>query len=155
MISIVNELKQATKNNLWAIALNMALLLPEICTKLESLDGKSNGKKYISWFDTYCTPRFNGTLGGTDIYATRCNSIDHTPQRSGFDKIVFQLPGEGTIHNRVIDSKLIINLAVFADIVVEGYESWWAEHRENLLVRRNLSDKQCTLKFEDYFEWNY
>lgn len=155
MIPIVNELIQVTRSHFWEIALNIALLLPDTCTRLESVEGKSNGKEYMHWFDKYCTPRFNGTISGKDIYTVRCNSMDTVFQRPDFGKITFELPGDNIAHNKIVGHILMINLAVFIDIVIDGYKSWWKENKENLYVQSNLSNKRFSLKYKDYFEWNY
>lgn len=76
-------------------------------------------------------------------------------QRQDFRKIAFELPGENIAHNQTVGNILMINLAIFIDIVLDGYRSWWEEHKENLLVRSNLCNKHSALHHEDYFEWNY
>ena len=47
---LTNEIEKALKNNLYLVALNTALTLPDICGKAE-FPNKSTTKRYIEWFD--------------------------------------------------------------------------------------------------------
>lgn len=77
---LVNEIEIALKNNLYMVALNTALTLPDICGKAE-FPSDSNKKRYTKWFDAnykqYDTARNDGTpyLDGEVIYSLRCSLL--------------------------------------------------------------------------------
>ena len=49
---LIEEIKIALKNNLYLIALNTSLTLPDICGKAE-FPNKTTKRRYIDWFDKY------------------------------------------------------------------------------------------------------
>lgn len=50
---LINEINFALDNNLYLVALNTALTLPDICGKAEYTNEKSSKKRYIDWYDNY------------------------------------------------------------------------------------------------------
>ncbi len=63
----------------WYAAMAMALTVPDVCSALESADGKANGKLYAAWFDAHLRAKYGANAGGgqpwltgSDCYALRC-----------------------------------------------------------------------------------
>jgi len=75
MENLINELKSALDNGLYQIALNTALIIPDISSAVESENGQTNGTKYKEWFDKYVAPKYNGNVSGEDVYKIRCASL--------------------------------------------------------------------------------
>lgn len=77
---LTNEIEKALKNNLYLVALNTALTLPDICGKAE-FPNKSTTKRYIEWFDKYIgqyeTTNKNNLpyLSGEVVYSLRCSLL--------------------------------------------------------------------------------
>lgn len=101
---LVNEIEIALKNNLYMVALNTALTLPDICGKAEFPD-KSNKKRYVEWFDDYIgqyeTTKNNDIpyLNGEVLYSLRCSLLHQgNPNiekgKGNIDEFVLNIQGE-------------------------------------------------------------
>ena len=98
---LINELKGAFENNLWFIAINISLTIPDICSALESENGKTDGTKYKNWINTYLVQKYNNFITGDDIWKLRCASLhqgkfNHDCPR--FNKIIFQELRQAMVH---------------------------------------------------------
>ena len=79
---IIQDIRGALANNLFFVALNSALTLPDICGKAEYPSERNSKKRYIDWYDKEIgyyerNPRQNGIeempyLSGEVIYSLRC-----------------------------------------------------------------------------------
>lgn len=77
---LVEEIEKALKNDLYLVALNTALTLPDICGKAE-FPNKNTTKRYIDWFNQYIGQYENSKenkmpyLSGDVIYSLRCSLL--------------------------------------------------------------------------------
>ena len=77
---IIEEIEACTKCEKYFAALTMALILPDICSKIES-NGKKGGENYIKWCNKWLHPYFAGqgfSLSleiGKIIYKLRCGIL--------------------------------------------------------------------------------
>lgn len=147
---LVSELKQAVENNLWFVAINIALTIPDICSALESENGQTVSKKYIKWVDTYLVHKYNNFITGEDIWKLRCASLhqgkfNHDNPR--FSKILFQIPfngNSGGMHNNILGGTLQLNAMIFVNDIINSYEKWLITNKENNFISTNL-EKSFTI----------
>ncbi len=82
---IISECEQALENGLYLAALNLALILPDICGKAEYPD-RGTKSRYIAWYDEYIGqyekyPKFPTSdidlpyPSGKVIYSLRCSCL--------------------------------------------------------------------------------
>lgn len=53
MHDLLEQIEKALECNLYYLALQSTLALPDICGALESENGQANRTKYINWYNTY------------------------------------------------------------------------------------------------------
>ena len=54
MDEILNQIQEALNHKLYLIALQCCLTLPDICSALQSDNGKTDSKKYKKWYKDFC-----------------------------------------------------------------------------------------------------
>lgn len=141
---LIYELKKATENNLWFLAINIALTVPDICSALESENGQTDGDKYRNWVNKYLVHKYNGFITGDDIWKLRCASLhqgkfNHDNPR--FNKVIFQVPfngNSGGMHNNIIGGTLQLNAMIFVTDIINSYEEWLINNKENSFIQTNL-----------------
>jgi hypothetical protein len=144
---IIEELKVALEAKLYAMALNTALIVPDICGALESEDGRASGQKYKAWFDKYLGIEYSGIVKvtGDDIYKLRCASLHQgrfNHNLASYDKILFQIPDERniTLHRGKIGNSLVLSVEIFCNEIIAGYEEWFDENKGNDIIRANMEN---------------
>ncbi len=55
---LINELKSCLANGMYLTAINTSLIIPDICSALESENGETTGAKYKNWFNTYVSNKY-------------------------------------------------------------------------------------------------
>ncbi len=100
---LINEINLALDNNLYLVALNTALTLPDICGKAEYPNEKSSKKRYINWYDNHIgryeiNPENEKCginmpyLSGKIVYSLRCSLLHQgNPNIDGKHNINFSL----------------------------------------------------------------
>lgn len=120
MEEIMLQIEEALNHELYYIALQSALTLPDICGALASENGMARRPKYIKWYNTYFQPLYNLMLTGQDCYYFRCAFLHQAyfnHPESSYDKIVFF-----SNMNMVVDNN-IINI-----LTKEKHEKWYTVH---------------------------
>lgn len=139
---LINELKILVANSAYYSSLINALIVPDICAALQSENGKTSGAKYEAWFDHYCTSKHeHAYFNGKEIYKIRCALLHQgklTHDNPSFNKIIFKIPSNGNMHNNLVDGALILDLRVFVEDIISGYEEWKIEHFNTEHVISNL-----------------
>ena len=113
MLDYFNQLEAAAKLGLHHVALQSALCVPDICSALESPDGRANMARYIGWFDRWMGPHVTRVaerlpepptgpeertfLDGQQAYYLRCTLLHQgvgqpTQSNHTHPRIVFLLP---------------------------------------------------------------
>lgn len=144
MERLIEELRAMLNLGLHLSAINLALIIPDICGALESENGEATGQKYREWVDTYLAPAYAGNVQGADIYKLRCASLhqgrlNHANRR--YEKIVFQTPLRGfVLHNNIINDILQLNSSIFVNDIISGYETWLLANNNNQHLAVNLSE---------------
>ncbi len=104
MDELINELNIAIKNKMYITSINTALIIPDICSALQSSNGRTNGSKYSNWFNEFISEKYKGNLLGSDLYKLRCASLHQGKFNydfEHFDKILFQPTTNSIVHNCV------------------------------------------------------
>lgn len=101
--TLIEEINFALDNNLYLVALNTALTLPDICGKAEYPNEKSSKKRYIDWYDKHIGQyEINPEnvkrgidmpyLSGEVVYSLRCSLLHQgNPNIDGKHNINFSL----------------------------------------------------------------
>jgi hypothetical protein len=128
----------AEKN--WFSALAMSLTLPDICARIEGLQGKSEAR-YIQWFDRNLLdvnsadlPGLGRTvfLSGGDCYALRCAYLHegtdevgaHHRARRALSKYHFRAPGGLGLHRNLFNGILQLRIDLFCEEICVAVELW-------------------------------
>ena len=101
MEALIKELKIAIENKLYLTAINTALIIPDICSALQSPNGKTNGQNYSKCFNDFVGDKYVDFILGSDVYKLRCASLHQGKfnyDYENFDKILFQPSGNMVIH---------------------------------------------------------
>lgn len=140
---LIDELRKAVENNLYFIAINITLTIPDICSALESENGKTRGTKYIRWVDTYFADKYDGFINGEDIWKIRCSSLhqgkyDYDNPR--FEKIIFQIDRNGSsIHSNIMKNAFHLDVRIFVEDMIDSYHKWREKNKNNSFVAVNSS----------------
>ena len=132
---LVKEIRKALENELYFVALNSALTLPDICGKV-AYPNKSCGKRYVLWYDEEigkyekkpCDKENMPYLSGEVIYSLRCALLHegnpNVDNKKGFIDH-FSL---------VIEKEKLFNVYVDASLIKQLENTQIREYRMN--VRR-------------------
>ena len=108
---------------------------------LDSKDGRANGERFATWFDTHVSPSYpkrmdtgDPFLTSADCYLFRCSFLHQGRQqqtKGGYDRIIFFEPGPGgTMHMNIMQTGghavLNIDVRLFCREVVESARTWLA-----------------------------
>lgn len=145
---LINEIEIGLKNNLYLIALNTALTLPDICGKAE-FPTESTTKRYINWYDNYISKyekRPNDEmpyLSGEVLYSLRCSLLHQgNPNiekgKGNIDKFILVIQKE--------------NIGIYADtssITTHNNQSKTRTYKINV---RGICIKLCSLAQKYYID---
>jgi hypothetical protein len=148
MEELIKELKISLENKLYVTSINTALIIPDICSALQSSNGRTNGKKYSNWFNDFVGEKYVGTLLGSDVYKLRCASLHQGKfnyEYDNYDRVLFQPTINGIIHNCISENNggitekaLILNIETFINDIIKGYSNWTIKMKENPFYETNL-----------------
>jgi hypothetical protein len=126
---LFDEILQAAQNRLIYLALFGALAIPDICAGMESVDGRTNEKRYIEWFDRWAGPKYNGMVNGQDCYGLRCSMLHQgraQPHKGVYSRVIFLAPNDRRIvmHRNVLNDALNLDIQRFCAEMVESARAW-------------------------------
>ena len=138
MRDYLDQVRHVSQTSLYYLSLEASLVVPDMCSGLESPDGRTTGALYRDWFDKHVAQRYvtpgGPSFTGADCYGLRCAMLHQgrlLPHQGSYKRVVFVEPHGGMIlHNNVIDGALNIDVTQFATDMVECAEAWLstAEH---------------------------
>lgn len=107
---LINEIDTALKNELYLVALNSALILPDICGKAEYKTDNIK-ERYTNWYNTYVvnyktTNVSDEALTGEVVYDLRCSLLHQgDPNLNKKHKTIdsFELTTKNNNYNILID----------------------------------------------------
>jgi hypothetical protein len=141
---LFQEITLAAEHGLFYLALFGALALPDICAGLESVNGQTNEKKYISWFDKWVAVKYYGMVTGEDCYGFRCSMLHQArarPHKGNFSRVIFLEPNASGIvmHCNVIDDALNLDIGRFCHDLVDSSLAWLPTVEGTPEFKANLS----------------
>jgi hypothetical protein len=128
-----DQVRRAADANLYYVALAAALAIPDMCSAMETPDGKTTSALYRAWCDKWLSPKYKTSHGdhltGQDCYGLRCSMLHEgrfIPHQGGYSRVLFVEPGAGTFvaHNNVMDDALNIDVNIFVRDMVESATAW-------------------------------
>lgn len=136
MESLFVEIRKALEAELWTLALNGALVLPDICGALASPDGIARGVHYKAWFEEYMGADYP-MLDPQDCWELRCGLLHQGRAATGnYDRILFTAPPM-VMHNNRLNNGLNIDIGIFCDDLVNAAERWYHVSRAIEPVKSN------------------
>lgn len=138
-------------------ALALALMMPDICSAIESKNNKGSGKLYSEWFDKYLSHYYTDAnyftppmvfLSGKECYALRCSYLHQGMHEIGHQSILereenpcqtIQFVAKGMPQDKLkLGSLVLLNLNNFCQQIISAVETWLKDNSENQLVNTRL-----------------
>ena len=150
MNRLTTAVRSAINGQNWYAALALALCLPDICGKLENLEGGSRSR-YTSWFDANLAAVNQSTIHGKnvvfltadDCYALRCallhtGSDDVSEQwvRRVLTRFYFTTLNS---HRILSEDTLALNVAKFCEEICDAVDVWMQANEDNPDVQKGLA----------------
>lgn len=153
----VNSIKMAIQNENWYGALSTALMMPDICGRLEFPEDAPK-ERYLKWYNKWVLDKYIGFLGpnrlkhiffsGSDCYAFRCaylhegsSNIEDQNAREALSRIHFISPPDGKIeHNNQHNNVLQLQVNIFCEDICQSVEEW------NIYAKDNVDDLEDKLQ---------
>ena len=136
MHEYLDQVRRVARTSLYYLTLSSTLVIPDMCSGLESADGKTTGKLYKTWFDQHVAHKYTAgpsrqpSFSGDDCYGLRCAMLHQgrlEPHQGIYSRILFVEPHLGvTLHNNVVNDALNLDVTQFADDMIESAEAWLA-----------------------------
>lgn len=150
--TILNDVENAFNAKLVYVAIQLSLLLPDICSSLETKsDSRERFKieeRYIRWCKKYFEPKFK-MFTANDCWALRGgvvhNGMLFGHPKSRYDRVLFGLPSRTLIHEGIFENNggiqekaLMLDSKVFCEKMILAAHEWIAAEAENEIVLKNL-----------------
>lgn len=140
MDDLFNEILRGLDAGVYQLSLSLTLCIPDICAGLESDDGRTNGSKYILWYENYMEDKT--LMTANECYYFRCaflhqGSTEH--EKSNFKKIIFVEPTatSSILHNNILDGALNIDLRTFCNEMINAGRTWHSKFKESENFKKN------------------
>ncbi len=161
MNQFIESVRMAIHAENWHAALMISLTLPDICSRLESEDDRTNGIRYAAWFDKYLKGTYTMTqpvhhvfMTGDDCYVLRCSmlhqgidDVAHQKKKGVLDKFHFTtLPA----HRIQVDKALSLNVQTFCFEILAAVGNWMSDFMANHPDKHYKLDEMITIYDESY-----
>lgn len=140
---LLKEIERALEADLYFIALQAALTLPDICASLESaVEPKKRklGAEYAKWYEDHVQTLHPTWLSGEDCWQYRCSCL-HSGSSIGenYSRVIFLAPGQSQIrmHNNIIGDAINIDLKTFCLDMIDAVRVWEASAKETDIFKKN------------------
>ena len=140
MKTLIQQIRAACRLELYYVALQSALSIPEIAGALSSDDRRGTGARYAEWFDTWARPVLLATrnrenfFSGEQCYLFRCSMLHQGASHrsdSTYKRIMFIEPGNPTHQMHYVEigadspePALLIQIDEFIEEILVGCENW-------------------------------
>ena len=141
MRELFSEIRQALDADLYFVALQAALTIPDHMAALDSPDLRTSGARYMKWFRDNVEADTYGFITAEECWHFRCTMLHEasTAQRKGrYRRIVFLEPSNVTIDQVAVHDVLIIDVPGFCEKVIGAAEAWLASEQSGTVVSENL-----------------
>ena len=142
MEAITKEVENAIAAGLYYLAIVTALSLPDVCSALESHDGKTSPTKYKVWYDAWMAARYP-EITSLDLYSLRCGVLHQGRlghSRMQYGRVLFTVPYEqrNIFHRNVINDALNLDAVQFCRDMIECVSTWCTAKQNDPNVLANL-----------------
>jgi hypothetical protein len=132
MRDYLDQVKRVAETDLYYLTLEATLVIPDMCSGLEAIDGKTTRALYKTWFDQHVASKYIAASGpsfsGDDCYGLRCAMLHQgrlEPHTGTYARILFIEPhGHMMLHNNIFENALNIDITQFALDMIESAERW-------------------------------
>ncbi|MEB0108272.1 hypothetical protein [Pseudomonas sp. MH9.3] len=143
MERFLKSIEKSLDDSNWYSALYMSLTLPDVCSSLETADGKTDGKKFARWFDRYMKETYSMKMhgqttvfmAGDDCYVLRCSllhqgltDVGHQRAKGVLDRFYFTTMN---MHRIRIGNVLHLNVKIFCEEMVASVRLWVEDFNKN------------------------
>lgn len=142
---LLSQIKTAIDNNLYFLALNATLSLPDMCGALSSKDGQAHANQYITWYNKYAKDKCCSNLDGFHCYKFRCASVHQGStqhENLGYSRVLFIEPSASrglVMHNNLMNDALNIDLKLFCYGMIDAVTKWLSEVKDDPIFISNYS----------------
>ncbi len=146
MNELIDQMLTACKSRQFHLALVAALVLPDVCSALESQDGQASGAKYKAWVEKWLSPKYGcpsaTSLSGDTCYYYRCSLLHqnraHHPKLS-FIRVAFLEPNDSTtMHDCGINNVLVIDIPTFCQDMADAVSEWLTSAQATPQFNKNI-----------------
>lgn len=140
MEELIAQIRAASAQGLYYLALYGTLTLPDLCGALGSQNGRASGPKYKRWLRENVPAQ---AAEAEEIYGLRCSLMHqgHSTPKGSFP-VAFMAPGAGQLHNlsTVVGEDRVgwLSIEIFVEEVTAAAENWLREFGDSQTVKRNL-----------------
>ena len=145
MDTLTSAIRRSIEQQNWHAALALALVLPDICGKLQEPDAKSKDR-YISWFDANLATINKSVMQGQefvfmsamDCYFLRCaylhaggEDVSEERLRDTLNHFYFTTANQ---HRIRVDDTLTLNVGRFCEEMCQAVDKWWRVHSSDQMI---------------------
>lgn len=138
---VIHEIERALEHRLYYLAIMIALTLPDVCSALETPDGRANDGLYRRWYKKHLKQRF-GALSPSDCWSLRCGVVHQGRmgvKNQKFSRVIFTTPETSVrITNCIINDALVYDAELFCLEVIRAVREWYDQAKEQPNVKANL-----------------
>ena len=130
---LLDEIEKALDEEMYLVALQATLALPDICGALEAENGKATNATYLAWFNQYGSKHiYSKNMTAEDCYLFRCSILHQGStipaprehQTAQFSRILFFVDNTNVYNDNIINGALNIDIDVFCRGIIEGVREW-------------------------------
>jgi hypothetical protein len=148
MEMILGEIERAVRSNFFYLAIALALTLPDICSALQTKNGKTNDGLYRKWIKKYLK-EIPG-LSPSDCWSLRCGVIHEGNLKIKNEqkhRVIFTLPhssgarmlgGFTIVHQQEGVRALQVDAVQFCEEMIAGVRAWYKHLADDPVVLKNL-----------------
>lgn len=142
MEDFLQQIEKALEYNLYYLALQSTLTLPDICSALMSNNGENNKQKYINWFNSYFLEK--DSLSAEECYNFRCSNLHQgktANKKSNYSRILFLEPQNSNIiiHNCILNDAFCIDLNRFCNTMIKSVRAWYSKIKNDTTFQNNYT----------------
>ncbi len=150
MEELLNSIEKSLESKNWYAALVVALILPDICGKIDN-PNKCSRERYEIWFDKYMRKYYVAAMHGGDCYAIICAALHEFSEdltthkaRELVDKYKFVTPDDihfaciSTIGGKGEPETITINIVDFCNKISACVKEWLAKSGFNERISSNF-----------------
>jgi hypothetical protein len=137
---ILDEIELALDAKFFYLAIALTTTLPDMCAALISDDGRSEPRRYKAWLDENRGDKFS-FLTAKDFYSLRCGVVHQGrlgDLQHDIKRVVFLLPGRGTIINGQINDAYVYSAVDFCHDLMDIVRAWYETHSDDPNVVKNV-----------------